>query len=277
MANVVQNSFEDIGKQIEEKDSDNDGLKDWEEILWGTDINKADTDGDGYSDKQEADGGYDPLDPVSNEKTGKKGEPKEFIVPDISSSINLTNEISNIMGFQISQGVTEGTEPDLGDMSKLIDPRVNQNLAEFIASLNVRLSEKELKISQDNSSDAFQKYVNEFGAALLLFQNPILKKSPEEVFASAFQEKDFSQLNELISVYGQTAVKLKTIVVPSNFLSFHKRFIEILISLEKSLAAIKEIDRDPLKAMIGIQEGEKFNKEMMNLINEFVSLVKKYE
>jgi hypothetical protein len=33
-------------------DTDQDGLKDWEEVLWGTDPSKADSDGDGVGDKE---------------------------------------------------------------------------------------------------------------------------------------------------------------------------------------------------------------------------------
>jgi len=44
------------------KDSDNDGLTDYEEIKkYKTDPEKSDTDEDGYTDKEEIDGGYDPL------------------------------------------------------------------------------------------------------------------------------------------------------------------------------------------------------------------------
>jgi hypothetical protein len=42
-------------------DSDHDGLKDSDEVKYGTDPNKADTDGDGYSDGSEVTGGYNPL------------------------------------------------------------------------------------------------------------------------------------------------------------------------------------------------------------------------
>ena len=35
------------------KDTDNDGLKDWEEILWKTDPNNPDTDGDKTTDGEE--------------------------------------------------------------------------------------------------------------------------------------------------------------------------------------------------------------------------------
>ena len=42
-------------------DKDNDGLKYYEEIHYGTDPDKADTDGDGYNDQEEINGGFNPL------------------------------------------------------------------------------------------------------------------------------------------------------------------------------------------------------------------------
>ena len=43
------------------KDSDGDGLKDWEEELWRTDPNKPDTNGDGINDFEEIRMGINPI------------------------------------------------------------------------------------------------------------------------------------------------------------------------------------------------------------------------
>ena len=42
-------------------DSDHDGLRDWEEVLWKTDSKIADTDGDGTNDGDEVKAGRNPL------------------------------------------------------------------------------------------------------------------------------------------------------------------------------------------------------------------------
>ena len=49
---------------ITEVDSDNDGLKNWEESTHNTNPYNADTDGDGISDKQEVEQGTDPTNPL---------------------------------------------------------------------------------------------------------------------------------------------------------------------------------------------------------------------
>ncbi len=75
----VSNVPPDYGKA---KDSDQDGLTDPEEAIYGTDPHKADTDGDGYSDYDEIRVyGTNPLDPKSNPKSAQglyqpnKGQP----------------------------------------------------------------------------------------------------------------------------------------------------------------------------------------------------------
>ena len=45
------------------KDSDNDGLIDELEKIYGTDPNNPDTDGDGFKDGEEVEKGYNPTGP----------------------------------------------------------------------------------------------------------------------------------------------------------------------------------------------------------------------
>jgi len=61
--NVVQQDagISVLSKIDPQQDSDNDGLKDWQEALWQTDRFNADSDGDGTIDGQEVELGRDPL------------------------------------------------------------------------------------------------------------------------------------------------------------------------------------------------------------------------
>ena len=55
-------------QNIFEKDSDNDGLKDWEEVLWKTDPNNPDSDKDGVSDGEEIKINRNPAKPGPNDE-----------------------------------------------------------------------------------------------------------------------------------------------------------------------------------------------------------------
>jgi len=62
MDNVDEETERAYGTSDTDKDSDDDGLTDQQEIFeYETDPMKADSDGDGYSDGQEVAGGYNPL------------------------------------------------------------------------------------------------------------------------------------------------------------------------------------------------------------------------
>ena len=53
VSSIKNSSSQEIAEKIILKDSDNDGLKDWEEVLWKTDPNNPDSDGDGMNDNEE--------------------------------------------------------------------------------------------------------------------------------------------------------------------------------------------------------------------------------
>lgn len=74
----VTTSTEDFGKIKFSLDSDNDGLTDVEEVIFGTAPTNADTDGDGYKDGVEVANGYSP---------NKAGDVKIYDSPFITSII----------------------------------------------------------------------------------------------------------------------------------------------------------------------------------------------
>jgi len=61
LAETVEAETLDFGNNLQDVDSDSDGLTDQFEEEAGTDPNNADTDGDGHGDREEIEGGFDPL------------------------------------------------------------------------------------------------------------------------------------------------------------------------------------------------------------------------
>jgi thrombospondin type 3 repeat protein len=57
---ITNNDLDQIENE-EILDTDNDGLSDINEAIYGTDINNPDSDGDGYLDGEEVENGYDPM------------------------------------------------------------------------------------------------------------------------------------------------------------------------------------------------------------------------
>ena len=98
-------------------DSDNDGLTDEVEALYGSDPNNSDTDGDGFQDGMEIGNGYDPLNPKMNVRmvdlaltaTIAKGDPATTIVSSGMSSSDRLRYYLLYDGTSTSYYATDGT------------------------------------------------------------------------------------------------------------------------------------------------------------------------
>ena len=169
------------GKNIFQ-DSDQDGLTNEEEQLYGTDPNNPDTDGDGYSDGAEVRSGYDPLKPSPGDKiipenkvpsnSGKTSENistnqkagEENMPAGVggSNEDNLTNQVSqqiaDILKNSSSENDSSGSATSIQDMQANL-----QKLLDQYGDGNVELPEidessiKVLKQNYGNLSDENKK------------------------------------------------------------------------------------------------------------------------
>ncbi len=80
---------EQASDKINTKDSDNDGLADWEEALWHTDPQNPDSDGDGTIDGDEV---KDNRNPASGEPNDTLGTPEEIMTAGLNSTQKLSRE-----------------------------------------------------------------------------------------------------------------------------------------------------------------------------------------
>ena len=91
------------------EDSDQDGLSNEEEKLYGTDPYNKDTDGDGYSDGVEIESGYDPLKPAPGDKI-IQGAPAQSATTSGSAQKNLTEQASEEIAATIKAS-SNGSDP----------------------------------------------------------------------------------------------------------------------------------------------------------------------
>lgn len=78
------------------QDTDQDGLTNEEETLYGTNPQEMDTDGDSYGDGAEIRGGYDPLKPAPNDKVFISTNSQDSSNQKESSSLASTPTINNV-------------------------------------------------------------------------------------------------------------------------------------------------------------------------------------
>ncbi len=272
-----KNIYEKVGNQkLSSKitqnatlDNDNDGLRNWEEVLWKTDPNSQDTDKDGYLDKQETILGYDPADSKSNPQTGTKNQNLILNENKSTEETNLTQVFSKTIGSQVKDP-SQITQASLSNPLSMIDKTSGQSILVFISKLNPQLPISEIKTINDNSFLAIQKYINDIEKAIP--QNPHKEIAEDDLLAESITTENFEKIDDYIEYYETAINNMKKISVPSDFAEFHKREIELFMATQKVYESIKEVNSDPLKTVLALQENEKIRQEASRLITEFVNL-----
>ena len=268
--------------QIEKKenipvDTDGDGLADWQESLWKTDINNSDSDNDGYSDGEEVSYGYGPSDYYSNLSTGKKEE--KVVLQDLDfnqSEVNLTEELkvsvtSGISGIEGAEVLRNSVES--GDESLLANLET-KNSSKFLNSLDGHISFSELNISEDNSKEAVKQYVSDFVNALS--GNPAPGQNGMKLFAEALQSNNTEEMYKYINYYEKMISRLKKVLIPSGFGDIHKREIELFISSKNSYGIIDQMESDPIKVLLAMDKLEEINSELFELDRDFTNKYNSY-
>jgi len=268
------NNLTAVDKTIESlsKDTDNDGLKDWEEALWKTDVNNSDTDGDGTTDGEEVKTGRDPLklgpDDKLEERVYSSGQnlSQGTGVSRSTSTVNLTELFAKNLGLQTSNEINP-LSADNQDLLSRANSSTEKLLKDFIASFSPVLSESEFNVSSDNSKTAIEKYNKELEK--IFYEIPYPKKIEGEVFIEISKTNNISLADPYIDYYKKNIERMKQVTVPSSFINDHKQWVESLTASLRVSESIKEIERDPFRTIIAIQENERIKNEFVIFITRF--------
>ncbi len=246
------------------RDSDHDGLKDWEEKIYGTAPNNPDTDGDGTTDGEEIKDGRNPL------KAGPDDNLSTPLPP--ADDGNQTQSIANeLLNHSVSQVVADAVAKRPANTNF-------QNSAELNSYIHSLSSEKPLDkvlrpesgefiTSPDNSPAAVKKYFDTVAQIYLTDFSVI--ESDVSVMArfsdSGGDTKVFRELDANIVAIEKAIREIKALPVPYKWLGFAK---DDIWYLSKTLAAVKIIrnsENDPAASLLIL-------KDRMDLLDAFGAL-----
>ncbi len=265
------------------KDADNDGLKDWQEIqIYLSDPCKKDTDGDGYLDGEEIASGYDPTKKAPGDElpgTTPKG-PRPL--PE-----NLTKALSSMLAQQVGSGKIDsfnkqGQILSAAELEKY--PGLQQSVQQIMSAgeqlfAPEPINDDQIKTTDDNSRAAIQRYAGEVATALALPPDQIVSQESEaSLFLKALQNNDFSELSQVLINYQTAYENLKNIQepVPIDLLSLHKEQLNMLSSLIKVYQAIIEFNADPLKANLALQKYEAISLELTDWLQKLAEVIQSH-
>lgn len=230
-----------------ERDSDGDGLPDWEEYIYETDMANPDTDGDGTKDGEEVRIHRDPGVP----NTAKEGEkPNDHLTvlddPDFATSSSDIDGIKReFFAKYLKERGDEIREATFRNIIKKFNPK------EFTP----RYTLLDLTIVPDTGPEATRTYGNAM-ARVIGKHSAFQFKRVELVIKEALAKKDSSLLNALdkpIVAYRNLAADLRTIPVPADIAKTHLAIVNGEDGIARALAAMLFLIDDPIRGSGGYE------------------------
>lgn len=253
------------------KDTDGDGLPDWQESLYGTDANTADTDGDGISDGEAVRRGLlTPTNLASEIPTDPIGD--EDIPGEDPAEGSLTEEFSRAFFqayVQASNGQPLAAEAQqalitrlLGDFSTRAGRLVNSSYTTVSVRTNAAISTRDYTASVE---DAIRRNdINLEG------------RTPSELMQAAVEDGDEAARLKLVSLANAeaaTARELLAIQVPPALAQQHLQLLRSTDSLAKATRLVSGYKTDPVATMGALIAYAPASQEFVNAIKAVASAV----
>lgn len=253
------------------QDLDNDGLKDWEEILWKTEPNNSDTDGDGTNDGEEIKLGRNPL------KPGPRDEFESAALSKLDAATAETTLTQKIGREFLSQYLVLKNRGDLTSEQK--DFIINSMLDKLSGPITEnQYSKKDIKVLSDNSGKNIKNYINQLGKIFGNFQD--IQKGELLIFleiANNENEENPQKIEELQKnrlVYEKSAKEILDLRTPSNYQNIHLGFINHFIAIAKIIAGMELIYKDSGQSISSLQN---YFSETENIVSIFQDFKKQFE
>ena len=250
--NALARAIETGNAQFQELDTDNDGLKDWEEFLYQTDETNPDTDGDGSSDGSEVARGYDPLVPgvgTSTELTATTSEGLYFYKQD--KTLTKTDVLSRDTFTAYLQLRKSGALSEKAIVEDTLDRTIREN-TEVDNSIEFTLTDLNTTSSTPSSR---RSYKNSYQAATQTLQ--ALRYDELELFAQFLYNDDdaaFRQIAINRDIYQKFNEALLSMSVPEDVAPIHLELVNNIAIAIRSLDGIINVEEDPLNSLVLAQK-----------------------
>ncbi|MFC1731427.1 hypothetical protein ACFL6I_14000 [candidate division KSB1 bacterium] len=234
----VNKNLEKIVTQTVAADSDGDGLKDWEEILFGTDPNNPDTDNDGVLDGEEN----------SVEELNSPGGIDRSKIDELPDTEKLA--------FQLFEGYIDLKQ------RRYLGTNIEEN---FVAGLVENslptisyktYTEDEIIIDTEEAQDSKTRALT-YRTALNTAWVPLFSVTEDELitFARIVDGKDvngFTQLEFAKSKYEETILNMLRVSTPTDVATIHIDMLNAFSFFVGVLDTMIGVEEDPLVALVAI-------------------------
>ena len=242
------------------KDSDADGLQDWEEALWKTDPNNPDTDGDGVFDGQEIKENRNPL-LAGDGKTDKIESPNQEKSP-AEQAIQLPTTLTEALGQEFFSEYLRLKQASNGELSEIEKTELVNSLMSGLNSFEKKTSdylESDIKIAPNDDEKTIKEYGNNLALIIKKYFDP-LPESELAVLRQALDsgnESNLKKLEPLANAYRNTANEMLSLTTPQSFSEFHLALINHFIDIGRNIDDMQTIFRDSVRTLLALKQHEK--------------------
>jgi len=247
---------------IATRDSDNDGLRDWEEVLYGTSADNPDSFMLGMTDGEAVAKGLIVPKAITEismpTPTSSAGDGVDYAAFGLTAPIEgtLTDAFAKSF-FSLYLATKEARSGALltsAETSALADTALQQLSEEFGPAADFKTA-ADLTVS-GSGPEALRSYA---AAAEAVFRNHTTDATMSDIeyLQAAVQEEDESalaQLEVLAKAYRSSAAGLVVLTVPAEISADILAIVNSIMRLGKIQSDFARVDRDPLTAMLALQQ-----------------------
>jgi len=244
-------------KETAEIDTDGDGLRDWEEVLWNTDPQKSDSDGDGTPDGEEVRAERDPTisgpsDGVAEATTEASDDPQ-----------TATEEFAKSAFAQYLISTSGSPEdPNAGD--KIIGGVVDAGKISFYTKSDIRTTAGNSTSDIEIYGYAIANILNKYSYYTKQDEPTLLQKLLE-----SRNKEDAETLVEAASTYRLISSSLLAISAPPKVADFHLYLTNLYYGMYQSVNQMSKSLEDPIVGMMGLKNARDFNAAIVNVFLDF--------
>lgn len=266
---------ESLGLEQINKDSDNDGLKDWEEALWKTDPNNPDTDEDGALDGQEVIENHNPLIPGPEdyfEDTQIQNQ-NSASFPEASSLTEAFSQqfFNEYLALKQEKGTLSQEDKD-NLLNEFLDGF--KNLSENKGGI---YRKSDIRISAKSDVNSIKNYGNQLALIIKKYFDPIPESEMAifQKFAASQNESELSKLKPIADAYRNTAKEALLLETPQNFSDSHLAIINNFNEISQEIEAMQNISEDPIQALSATKNYQETALKTYQILKEMNSYFSK--
>jgi len=217
-------------------DTDNDGLKDWEEALWGTDPNNPDTDTNGVPDGRQ----------IEAMRAALRQQGTDIVIPpeELTETDKLARDIYTALVIATQES------PD-GELSEEDSIALQNKIIEYILRRTENFRQYQLSdlVVVTDSTEHIQSYATSINTITATFKNtqPQLFETIDDMANNVVTPEVATALGQKYIAIGD---QIKNQSVPQTMASQHLALVNAFLQLGSVLQGLATVENDPLVAFV---------------------------